>query len=101
MKAHFKYPRTVDGKHYAKGEHTLPDAMADHWFLKGLIESKDVTVQGSTKPAIDLAKAKAEKDQADADAKALAELEAEELAKAEAEKSKEKALPQSQQRKAR
>ena len=45
MKIHFKNgKRIVEGKHYEKGVHELPDALADHWYIKALIKDKDVVL---------------------------------------------------------
>lgn len=44
MKVEFKYPRCIDGKDYPKGMHELHDELVDHWFFKGLVKAKDVTV---------------------------------------------------------
>lgn len=44
MKVQFHGPKTIDGKHFAKGVHEAPDALADHWFFKGLVAAKEVTV---------------------------------------------------------
>lgn len=49
MKAKFKHPKKIDGQFYGKGEHTLPDAHADHWFVKALIKSGDIVVLGEAK----------------------------------------------------
>lgn len=42
MRVKFKYPRSIDGTHYAPGVYELPDAYADNWFFKALIATKDV-----------------------------------------------------------
>lgn len=44
MKVHFKYPRSLNGQHYAPGIHEIPGHFSDHWFFKALVESKDAEV---------------------------------------------------------
>lgn len=44
MKALFKFNREIDGKDYKKGEHELPDSLANHWYLKALVKSGDVNL---------------------------------------------------------
>lgn len=44
MKALFKYPRKIEGQHYAPGMHTMPDALAKHWYFLALINNHDVTM---------------------------------------------------------
>ena len=55
MKVEFKYPRTIDQKHYTPGHHEVPGSHASHWFFKGLVSSGDVIVieeeKGSDIPA--------------------------------------------------
>lgn len=45
MKVEFRYPRAIDGIHYSKGVHELSNSLVDHWFFKGLVDSKDVIVK--------------------------------------------------------
>ncbi len=49
MKVHFNHPRVLgfkkaDRKLYAKGTHEVPEALADHWFFKAALQSKDVSL---------------------------------------------------------
>ncbi len=44
MKVHFKYPRVINAKVHLPGEHSLEDSLADHWYVKALIKSGDVSV---------------------------------------------------------
>lgn len=44
MKAKFKGPRKIDGQFFGKGEHTLSEKLAGHWFVKALIKSGDIVV---------------------------------------------------------
>lgn len=46
MKVQFKYPRKIGGKVYGKGQHDLPEAHADHWFVQALIKKGDMVVLG-------------------------------------------------------
>lgn len=47
MKIQLKHPRSIDGKLFAPGVHDMPDALADHWFLKALMKDGDAVLIGA------------------------------------------------------
>ena len=54
MKVHFKYPRTIDGTHFAgKKTHEVSDHLVDHWFLKALVKSGDAEITEEPKKKAD------------------------------------------------
>jgi hypothetical protein len=44
MKISVKHPRSVDGKHYGKGLHEVPDSLQSHWFVQALLKTKDFEI---------------------------------------------------------
>lgn len=42
MKIEFKYPRIINGMFYAPGIHEVPESLMNHWYLKALIDCREV-----------------------------------------------------------
>jgi hypothetical protein len=42
MRILVKFPRFINGKLYSVGQHSLPDGLADHWFVRGLAKDGDI-----------------------------------------------------------
>lgn len=50
MKVKFKAPREIDGVHYTKGTHEVPDKLKGHWFFKAMLLNGIVSLVGEEKP---------------------------------------------------
>lgn len=48
MLVKFEGPVKIDGVHYPKGNHEVPDALSGHWYLKALVKDGKASI---AKPA--------------------------------------------------
>jgi hypothetical protein len=77
MKLYFKYPRNFNGKLFSKGVSEISNELSEHWYVKALIECKDVDLVEEPKTVEPEVKAEAD---------APAEAEAEPVKKASSRK---------------
>jgi|WetSurMetagenome_2_1015567.scaffolds.fasta_scaffold772033_1 hypothetical protein len=44
MKVLFNATISLEGKHYSKGTHEVPDELIEHWYFKAMVSDKTVVV---------------------------------------------------------